>query len=331
LIDSFFTNTNFAFTAAAVALAAATLIFFVYRSITGRRLQLPRNGRPRPVRLGIVDAFRLDRKRQLVIVRRDSVEHLLLIGGPNDLLIESQIVRSENRESRSNREAKVRDWEPRESALLAPAFAAGEELAASPTEAPGREKQKFDPAIRQDQRYGKDRGHLDDAATSSDSVGPLPAHGPNLPTTAAKSVLPSTPIRRNPRDVLSAARTPAREGSSAGPGELPANRESPTLRPLAERQPQSKAPQPPAPLRVPEGRPEGSNGLRPRVGKEVFAAPDTAGMADVPRGALDAAADALAPLSLGTGTRTAPRIANAPQGLDSLEQEIARILGREQR
>lgn len=53
-----------------------------------------RSGRPQ--RLAITDAFNLDRDgRKLVIVRRDNVEHLLLIGGPNDVLVESSIVRGE--------------------------------------------------------------------------------------------------------------------------------------------------------------------------------------------------------------------------------------------
>lgn len=50
----------------------------------------------RPQRLAITDAFSLDREgRKLVIVRRDNVEHLLLIGGPNDVLVEASIVRTE--------------------------------------------------------------------------------------------------------------------------------------------------------------------------------------------------------------------------------------------
>ncbi len=50
--------------------------------------------RNRPARLGVTDFFNLDRQgRRLVIVRRDNVEHLVLIGGPNDLLIERNIIR----------------------------------------------------------------------------------------------------------------------------------------------------------------------------------------------------------------------------------------------
>lgn len=50
----------------------------------------------RPQRLAVTDAFNLDREgRKLVIIRRDNVEHLLLIGGPNDVVIEPNIMRSE--------------------------------------------------------------------------------------------------------------------------------------------------------------------------------------------------------------------------------------------
>jgi len=83
--------------AAAVAFfVAAVLILLVFRLAFGRRLRIP-GGRARQMRLGIVDAFDLDRQRQLVIVRRDNVEHLVMIGGPNDILIESQIIRTEAR------------------------------------------------------------------------------------------------------------------------------------------------------------------------------------------------------------------------------------------
>lgn len=51
-------------------------------------------GKNRQPRLGVVDTFSIDRQRQLVIVRRDGVEHLILIGGTSDLLIESNILRA---------------------------------------------------------------------------------------------------------------------------------------------------------------------------------------------------------------------------------------------
>ncbi len=48
-------------------------------------------GRGRNRRLSVVDTLALDPKRQLVIVRRDNVEHLLLVGGPQDIVVEGGI------------------------------------------------------------------------------------------------------------------------------------------------------------------------------------------------------------------------------------------------
>src|SRR5271169_4965250 len=74
-------------------IVAMLILFFLYRLVFGHRLRVPGGGRARQPRLGLVDAFWLDGQRQLVLVRRDSVEHLLMIGGPNDVVVESQIVR----------------------------------------------------------------------------------------------------------------------------------------------------------------------------------------------------------------------------------------------
>jgi flagellar protein FliO/FliZ len=47
--------------------------------------------RGRNRRLAVVDTLSLDPKRQLLIVRRDNVEHLILTGGSQDLVIETGI------------------------------------------------------------------------------------------------------------------------------------------------------------------------------------------------------------------------------------------------
>src|ERR1700679_505333 len=77
-----------------VGIVALLLLILLYRLIFGHRLRVPGGGRARQPRLGLVDAFWLDGQRQLVLVRRDSVEHLLMIGAPNDVVVESQIVRT---------------------------------------------------------------------------------------------------------------------------------------------------------------------------------------------------------------------------------------------
>lgn len=47
--------------------------------------------RPQGRRLQVVDQVQVDAKRQLLIVRRDNVEHVILTGGPQDLVIENGI------------------------------------------------------------------------------------------------------------------------------------------------------------------------------------------------------------------------------------------------
>jgi hypothetical protein len=47
---------------------------------------------PRPAkRLEVVDHASVDGRRRLVLVRRDNVEHLIMIGGPVDVVVETGI------------------------------------------------------------------------------------------------------------------------------------------------------------------------------------------------------------------------------------------------
>jgi hypothetical protein len=50
-----------------------------------------RGGRNRTPRLAVLDAAAIDTRRRLVLVRRDDVEHLILIGGPTDVVVETRI------------------------------------------------------------------------------------------------------------------------------------------------------------------------------------------------------------------------------------------------
>jgi len=49
-------------------------------------------------RLAVVDAAAVDGQRRLVLIRRDNVEHLLMIGGRADIVVEPNIVRAAARE-----------------------------------------------------------------------------------------------------------------------------------------------------------------------------------------------------------------------------------------
>lgn len=83
---------RFVFAFVAVIALIAFIVFVLRRFGPGR---LAGQGGRRGNRLGVLDVAPVDGQRRLVIVRRDAVEHLIMIGGPNDLLIESHIVRAE--------------------------------------------------------------------------------------------------------------------------------------------------------------------------------------------------------------------------------------------
>lgn len=64
------------------------LFWYGMRALSGSS----RFGRWRPgQRIGIVETAQVDGSRRLVLVRRDDVEHLLLLGGEGDLVIENGI------------------------------------------------------------------------------------------------------------------------------------------------------------------------------------------------------------------------------------------------
>ncbi len=52
-------------------------------------------------RLGIVESMNVDGKRRLVLIKRDDVEHLILLGSNGELLIENGIAPPKNAFSRA--------------------------------------------------------------------------------------------------------------------------------------------------------------------------------------------------------------------------------------
>jgi len=72
-----------------LALVAAGVGFYLYqRQGNGDTARL---FAPRSRRLAYVERTALEGGRKLLLVRRDDVEHLILIGGPIDLIVESGI------------------------------------------------------------------------------------------------------------------------------------------------------------------------------------------------------------------------------------------------
>ncbi len=95
----------------AIVLGLIYVTAMVVRRLAGRKLPLSNSGRARQPRLGVLDAFAIDARRRLVLIRRDNVEHLIMIGGPNDVVVESHIVRTPSQAAlapqRGNRPAEA--------------------------------------------------------------------------------------------------------------------------------------------------------------------------------------------------------------------------------
>lgn len=83
--------------AAAVVWTAAALVLLVVVLLLVRLIRgmtfgtFVSGGRNRKTRLAVMDATAVDSHRRLVLIRRDDVEHLILIGGPTDVVVEQNI------------------------------------------------------------------------------------------------------------------------------------------------------------------------------------------------------------------------------------------------
>lgn len=75
-----------------IVILLIVIAMWLLRLLTGTT---GRVGRGRNRRLMLVDSLAVDPRRQLLIVRRDNVEHLILTGGPTDLVVETGIPAAE--------------------------------------------------------------------------------------------------------------------------------------------------------------------------------------------------------------------------------------------
>ncbi len=76
-----------------VALVGLFLVWWLISLF--RRPRYGSSSRRGQARLAVTDAASVDQRRKLVLLRRDDVEHLIMIGGPTDIIIESGIQRGD--------------------------------------------------------------------------------------------------------------------------------------------------------------------------------------------------------------------------------------------
>ncbi len=75
-----------------IILGVIGAIWWIVRRFGSGRLGASTRGRQ--PRLAVIDYASVDNRRRLILVRRDNVEHLLMIGGPSDIVVEPNIVRA---------------------------------------------------------------------------------------------------------------------------------------------------------------------------------------------------------------------------------------------
>ncbi|AQS41490.1 MAG: Hypothetical protein BHV28_07910 [Candidatus Tokpelaia hoelldobleri] len=75
-------------------------------------------GKNRPMRLSVRDAAAVDAQRRIVLVRRDDTEHLILIGGPSDVVIECNITPPDIEKRVAEKQKAVKAAPPVQPALL---------------------------------------------------------------------------------------------------------------------------------------------------------------------------------------------------------------------
>jgi flagellar protein FliO/FliZ len=80
------------FVAFLIVLGLIGAIAWAVRRFGSGRLSASTRGRQ--PRLAVIDYASVDGRRRLILVRRDNVEHLLMIGGPSDIVVEPNIVRA---------------------------------------------------------------------------------------------------------------------------------------------------------------------------------------------------------------------------------------------
>jgi flagellar protein FliO/FliZ len=251
--------------------------------------------RGRQPRLGVVDHASVDSRRRLLIIRRDNVEHLVMVGGPTDVVVETNIVRGApvTRDVAITRIPTGGDALPR--AIPLPDSASNGSWPLQPEPAPGGSSSRV---------ARSDAEERDSWPLSSEPEAPARASRDTL--TALHDELSSRPValprRPNSRPLSSEPRMSSAPSPAAGPGAAVDQ----SLAEMAHRLE--------AALRKPTPKPDTARDARP---------------ASMPRSTTSAEPNPLD--DLGTTPPGAPdmRQPNAGKMLyDSLEQEMASLLGR---
>jgi flagellar biogenesis protein FliO len=314
----------FAFVAVLALIGVAA---WLVRRFAGNRLGTSPN-RGRMPRLAVIDAAAVDGRRRLVLVRRDNIEHLLMIGGPTDIVVEANIVRA----------TPARDQMPQRQGV-------------------GAEPQPRIAPLPDLSSFGDGEGVRSETFDHQEPQMPEPPPRPLRPSFVDEMRRPAPPLpeRRSPErsDPLTGF-TPEPLGGRPEPrpelrGEPMPSRVTSRNEPVMPRPPRvSEAPKPP-PLRAPEraaappspppppppplppqGQSAADQNLAEMAQRLEAALRRPAGEASEPRVGAPPVAPEPPPLRSPSRNEppAAPPVAAPKSGFENLEDEMASLLGR---
>ena len=270
------------------------------------------SARGRQPRLAVVDAAEVDARRKLVIIRRDNVEHLLMIGGPTDVVVEQNIVRASSA--------------PRDKAAE-PTIGRAQPVPETPPRPASVAEGAMWPLQPQAETDGRTTPR---AAPEEPMQWTWPAHSePQRPPPRPEPRLEKPDTMTNLADELPARPTPPREPHFTRPATPPMSRPTPIApAPAASAAKIEQVEKITAATAPDQYLAEKSNRMEPSLGRsnEPRIAPEAPGPAtDEPPGPpLEQRGTPLQPQPVRTEAKPAPSKAL----YDSLEEEMASLLGR---
>jgi flagellar protein FliO/FliZ len=215
-----------------LVLALIGLTAWLIRQFGSARASNSGGTRSRQPRLAVLDSAIVDARRRLVLIRRDNVEHLILIGGPTDVVVEENIVRAQSaaaptpapmqRTSRASIELEP-DYDPTLVPYDEPSYDEPIRPIPAARQMPQRQapRASAEPAARSTPRPAPAaRPDYDDVTKRLEAALRQPGAEPRMappPTPAARPAaepraIPPTPAAPTPRAEPAPAATPAKAG-----------------------------------------------------------------------------------------------------------------------
>ena len=291
-----------------LVLAVIGLIAWLVRRFGSERFG-GSSARGRQPRLAVVDAAAVDLRRRLIIIRRDNVEHLLMIGGPTDVVVEQNIVRAMGA--------------PRDK-TAEPAVVRGPSI----SETVARPAPLAEGSMWPLQPQPEINGRPPRAAAQEPEQWMWPAQSePQRPAPRAEPRVEKPASLPNMADDLSTRHAPMREPTLTWPAmPSPISRPTPTPTPAAASvEDVEKIEKPPAVAEPDQDLAEISTRLEASLRRELRVAPEAPAKAE-PAPPPSQRVTPREPKAVGTETKLAE---SKPKAVfESLEEEMASLLGR---